>query len=298
MTAPRVIGWAGLALAVLVIVFLNSVFIVDQRRQAVVLRLGQPQRVINAPGSSQAGLKWKAPFIDQVVLLDRRNQPLEADDVAITAADGSQLIVDGFLRFRISDPLRFYLALHDGRIASDRLQQLLASSLRETLGQASAHDIIAGRQDALMRLTTAEAVRKAKTAGLGVEVIDAELRRVALPESAEQAVYRRMQAAYAERAAQIRAAGEQRKRQIMAEADHEVANINIDATAQALKIRGEGDAKRAAIFAAAYGQDPDFAAFFRALQAYDTGLARPSTTFVLSPNSAFFNVLKAGPGAK
>ena len=295
MNQTRMITWAG-GLIIAFVVLANTFYIVDQRKQAVVLRFGEPVRVVNAFRDNDPGLKIKAPFLENVILLDKRNQPLEADQEEIIASDQERLVVDAFLRYRISDPLQFFRTLRDERTAADRLERLVNSSLRQVLGNATSNDIISGRRDALMRATRADVAARAMQSRLGIEVIDVRIKRADLPQANQQAVYRRMQTSRQQEAAQIRAVGEQQKREIMANADREVTVTLASATEQSSQLRGEGDAKRVAIFANSYGKDPAFAAFFRTMQAYDGALAQGDTTMVISPNSEFFHFYNVGPG--
>lgn len=245
MTQSRMIVWAVAAVAVL-IVLANTFYVVDQRKQAVVIRFGEPQRVVNAFRDNDPGLKVKAPFVENVLLLDKRNQALEAAQEEIIAADQERLVVDAFLRYRISDPLQYFRTLRNEATANDRLERLVNSSLRQVLGSASSNDIIAGRRDALMRATRLDVATRARQARLGIEVIDLRIKRADLPEANQKAVYRRMQTSRQQEAAQIRGIGEQQKREIMANADREVTITLATATEQSLKVRGEGDAKRLA----------------------------------------------------
>jgi len=295
MSQSRLI-FTGVAALVALIVIFNAFYIVDQRKQAIVLRFGEPQRVVNAFADNDPGLKLKMPFLENVILLDKRNQALEADQEEIIAADQERLVVDAFLRYRISDPLQFYRTLRDERTATDRLERLVNSSLREVLGSAASNDIIAGRRDELMRAARTDVTNRARQARLGIEVIDVRIKRADLPQANQQAVYRRMQTSRQQEAAQIRAVGEQQKREIMANADREVTITLAGATEQSSKVRGEGDAKRTQIFAQSYGRDPAFAAFFRSMQAYDGALAQGDTTMIISPNSDFFRYYNNGPG--
>ena len=295
MTQSRLILWAVAAVAVVVLLF-NTLYVVDQRKQAVVLRFGEPVRVVNAFRDDDPGLKMKVPFLENVILLDKRNQPLEADQEEIIASDQERLVVDAFLRYRISDPLQFFRTLRDEHTANDRLERLLNSSLRQVLGNATSNDIISGRRNALMLATRADVINRARQSLLGIEVIDVRIKRADLPAANQQAVYRRMQTSRQQMAAQIRAVGEQQKREIMANADREVTVTLASATEQSSQMRGEGDAKRVAIFANSYGKDPSFAAFFRTMQAYDGALAQGDTTMVISPNSDFFHFYNTGPG--
>lgn len=295
MSQSRLILWAA-GLVVLLVLAANTFYIVDQRKQALVLRFGEPQRVVNAFRDNDPGLKIKAPFLENVILLDKRNQALEADQEEIIAADQERLVVDAFLRYRISDPLQFFRTLRDERTAADRLERLVNSSLRQVLGSASSNDIIAGRRAQLMQATRADVTTRARAARLGIEVIDIRIKRADLPQANQQAVYRRMQTSRQQEAAQIRGVGEQQKREIMASADREVTITLATATEESSKTRGEGDARRVAIFAQSYGRDPSFAAFFRSMQAYSGALASGDTTMILSPNSDFFKYYNNGPG--
>ena len=291
---PRYIAYIVAALAVLILAS-QTFFVVDQRQQALVVALGDPVRVINAPGKSEAGLHLKVPFFQQVFLFDRRNIALEADKEEIITAGQERLVVDAFIRYRISDPLQFYRTLRDETTAADRIERLVNSSLRQVLGAASATDIISGRRAQLMQQAKLDVARRAKASRLGIEVIDLRIRRADLPTSNREAVFRRMSTSRQQVAAQLRAQGEQRKREIIAEADKEVAITLATAREQQGQIMGEGDALRTRIFANSFGKDPSFAAFFRSMQAYEQSLGDGQTTMVLSPDSAFFRYFERGP---
>lgn len=295
MSQQRMIGIAVAAFAVLV-VLMNTLYVVDQRQQALVLRFGEPQRTVNAFQTNDPGLKIKVPFLENVVKFDKRNQPLEADQEEILTADQERLVVDSFLRYRITDPLQYFRTLGDQTRARDRLERLLNSSLRQVLGSASQNDIIAGRRAQLMAAIRQDVINRARQARLGIEVIDVRIRRADLPAQNQQAVFRRMQTSRQQEAAQIRAVGEQQKREIMANADREVTITLATATEESSKTRGEGDARRTAIFGASYGRDPAFAAFFRSMQAYDGALGQGDTTMILTPKSDFFRYYNNGPG--
>ena len=275
----------------------NTFFIVDQRQQAVVVNLGEPVRVINPPGAYDPGLKVKLPW-ESLVVLDKRNQALEAPQEEINTVDQERLVVDAFVRYRISDPLRFYRTLRDETTAADRLEPLINSSLRQVLGSATAMDIISQKRALLMGQALADIRSRAARSRLGIEVIDLRIKRADLPAANQQAVYQRMRSSLQQQAAQIRAEGEATKREVMADADKQVTITLATATEEAFATRGEGDSQSAAIFAASFGKDPSFAAFYRSMQAYETGLGQGDTTLVLSPDSAFFKYFKKGPGAR
>ena len=288
----------ALVLAVVAIVLLaNTLFTVDQRSQAIVLRFGRPVRVINALGENNPGLKVKAPW-ESIVRLDKRNQGLDADPAEIIAADQERLMVDAFLRYRITKPIAFYTSLGDDATAHDRLDRLINATLREVLGSATSPDIISGRRAQLMAQATAEVAAQAKAERLGIQVIDLRIKHADLPDANAEAVYQRMKTERQQMAAQIRAVGEQKKREIMAEADKEATVTIATADGDAARIHGDGDAQRAILFAKSFGRDPSFAAFYRTMQAYDAALGQGDTTFVLSPDSAFLKYLKSGPGGR
>ncbi|HZC17832.1 MAG TPA: protease modulator HflC [Caulobacteraceae bacterium] len=274
----------------------NTLFTVGQRSQAIVLRFGRPVRVINALGENNPGLKVKAPW-ESVVRLDKRNQGLDADPAEIIAADQERLVVDAFLRYRITSPIAFYTSLGDDATAHDRLDRLISATLREVLGSANSPDIISGKRSQLMAQATAEVSAQAKAERLGIQVIDLRIKHADLPDANAEAVYQRMKTERQQIAAQIKAVGEQKKREIMAEADKEATVTIATADGDAARIRGDGDAQRALLFAKSFGRDPGFAAFYRTMQAYDASLGQGDTTFVLSPDSAFLKYLKTGPGA-
>ena len=289
--------WAILAF-VAVIVLANSLFVVEQRQEVIVLRFGQPVRVIHAPGKGGAGLNVKTPFVENVVKFDRRNQAMEADQEEVIDGNQERLVVDAFLRYRISDPLQYYRTLRDEHTAQDRLERLVNSSLRQVLGSSTTDDIIAGRRDQLMQQSKLDVERRAKESRLGIEVIDLRIKRVDLPAANQASVYRRMQTQRQQIAAQTRAQGEQQKREIIAGADKEVAITLATAQEKGETTRGQGDAQRTRIFAQAFGKDPGFAAFYRSMQAYDASLAQgEQSTLVLSPDSTdFLKYFEHGPG--
>jgi membrane protease subunit HflC len=292
----RAIVYGVIGVFLLALVF-QTLYIVDQRQQAIVVALGDPVRVVNAPGHNEAGLNFKIPFMEQVIKLDRRNIALEAAQEEINTADQQRLVVDAFIRYRISDPLQFYRTLRDEQTASDRIERLLNSSLRQILGSATSTDIISGRRSQLMQEAKVDVDHRAKASRLGIQVIDLRIRRADLPAQNRDFVYRRMSTSRQQYAAQLRAEGEQKKRETIAEADKEVTITLATAREKAGQVTGEGDAQRTRIFANSFGRDPSFAAFFRSMQAYEASLANGETTLVLSPDSAFFRYFERGPSA-
>ena len=295
MTRNRLTFWGVIAFAALLVLF-NTLYVVDQRQSAIVVRFGEPVRVVNALGRGGPGLNVKTPFLERVIRFDRRNLGLEADQEEVISADQERLVVDAFLRYRIADPLQYYRTLRDDRTAAARLEPLVNSALRQVLGSTTSTNIISGGRAELMAQTKADVARRAQAGRFGIEVIDLRIKRADLPAANQAAVYRRMQTARQQEAAQIRAIGEQQKREIIAAADKEVAITLATATEEAETTRGQGDANRTRIFAQAYGRDPAFASFYRSMQAYDTALGRGDSTLVLSPDSAFFRYFERGGG--
>jgi membrane protease subunit HflC len=292
---PRRFTLYVIAAVVLLIVLANTLFIVDQREQALILRFGEPVRVINRPGTVQAGLNAKVPFLENVIKFDRRNLALEAQQEEVITANQERLVVDAFVRYRITDPLQFYRTLRDERTAVDRIERLLNSSLRQILGAARADAVIAGQRAALMQQIRNDVARRAVSSRFGIEIIDVRIRRADLPPQNQDAVFRRMESQRQQRAAEIRAVGEQQKRELIASADRQVTITLAQAQEQGETTRGEGDAQRTRIFAQAFGKDPGFAAFYRSMQAYEASLGQGDTTMVLSPDSAFFRYFERGP---
>ncbi len=275
----------------------NTLYITGQTQQGIVLRFGEPVRLVNPydPATATPGLKAKVPFLENVIMFDRRNMAFDAPQEEIIAADQQRLVVDAVVRWRISDPLRFYQAVRDVRAAQGRLAPLINSSLRDVLGTAASPDIISGSRGALMQRIRTLANAEAKNSRLGIEIIDVRIKRADLPEANSKAVYRRMVTARQQEATEIRAKGEERKREVIAGADREVTVVLATAQEQAQKIRGTGDAARAKLFADSFGRDPEFAGFYRSMQAYEAAI-EPGTQVVISPDSAFFKAWRNGSG--
>ena len=272
----------------------DAVFAVDQSQQALVLSLGRPVRLANADGRS-AGLYLKWPLLDRVVRLDRRSftQSWPAQDIA--TADQTRLGVAASLRYRIVDPLRYYSALGATSDGAQRLQVLVDRSVRDAFSGAPMQDIVAAGGGARLRTALTEAQRMAARDQLGIGVEDIGLLNVAPSDTEVDAVSRRMQTAELAQAGLVRAEGETQRRNLLAAADREVADIRGEAERRALEVRGDGDAQRADILGAAYSQDPSFARFFRRLEAYDQALNPDNTTLVLSPDTAFLDLFGHGP---
>ena len=276
--------WLLGVLAFVVAVWNLALFAVPQWEQAMVVQLGEPVRV-----ARELGLYWNIPFIQQVTYFDRRLLDYDAASKDILTVDKQQLSVDNYSRWRIADPLQFYRTVRDERGAQSRLDDIVYSDLRETLGRHTLRDIVSDKRDQLMADVTARSAEKAKV--YGIEVVDVRIKRADLPEKNEQTVFGRMRSERERQAKKFRAEGDEEARKIRSESDKQVQILLADATQQAQVIRGEGDANATRIFAEAYGRDPDFYAFQRTLEAYRSALAS-GTTVILSPKSEFFRFLE------
>jgi modulator of FtsH protease HflC len=288
------LGLAGGALAVIlliaVIIGYSTFFTVNQTQQALVVRLGKPVRVITEPG-----LSVKVPFVDSVIYIDKRILNVESPSQEITLSSqdnssraelaGERLVVDAFVRYRVTDALKYYQTV--GAAGADaQLLILLNSSLRRVLGAATLDDVVRDKRDELMAKMRDQIDRDARP--FGIEVVDVRIRRADLPPKNSQAVYQRMQTERQREAAEFRAQGSQKSQEIRAKADRDVTVLLAEANSHAEQIRGEGDSNRNRIFADAYGRDPDFFAFYRSMQAYDKSMLRGDTHMVLKPDSDFF----------
>ena len=276
---------AGGILAVLVIVGLiiaySAVFTVHQTRQALVVRLGEPVRIITEPG-----LNFKIPMIDSVIYIDKRILDLENPAQEVIASDQKRLVVDAFARYRINNVLRFYQAVGSVERANSQLSILLNSALRRVLGEATLTHVVRDERSQLMARVREQLDHEAQA--MGIHVVDVRIRRADLPEQNSQAVYERMKTERQREAAEFRAPGSQRAQDIRARADRDVTVLLADATATAEKVRGEGDGERNRIFADAFNRDKEFFSFYRSMQAYETGLRANDTRLLLKPDSDFF----------
>ncbi len=286
----RLLGVLGV-LALLVVGSSLAFFTVPQWMQAMVVRLGDPVRVVREPG-----LYWKLPFLEQVTYFDRRLLDYDASPKEILTIDKQQLVVDNYTRWRIIDPLQFYRTVRNENGAQSRLDDIVYSDLRETLGRHTLRDIVSDKRGDLMAEVTRRSAEKAKV--YGIEVVDVRIKRADLPEKNEQTVFGRMRTERERQAKLFRAEGDEEARKIRSESDKAVRILMADAQQTSQITRGEGDAQAAGIFAEAYGRDPEFYAFQRSLDAYRTALAQ-GTTLILSPRSEFLRYLdqSVAPGS-
>lgn len=283
-------------------VFANALFIVKQTEQALVLQFGRPVRVEQAPG-----LKFKMPFIQNVEYFDKRLIDFDAESKEVIAADQKRLTVDAFVRYRITDPLRFKQTVADERTMRSRLNSILEGSLRQVIGGVPLSDVISQKRPAIMQSirnlvnvqTSGARVddasgEKGSVRGFGIEIVDVRIRRADLPPANSEGIYKRMQTEREREAAEFRARGAEDAQKIRSQADKERTIILAEARRKAEITRGEGDGEATKIFAQAFGQDEDFFQFYRTMQAYKKTLGKGDTTLILSPDNAFLRMLEKG----
>lgn len=280
MRSP-VTGIVALLAALLVaIVAYMSLFTVQQTEQTLVLQFGKPVDVVTDPG-----LHFKAPW-NSVINIDKRILDLENPSQEVIASDQKRLVVDAFARYRIKDALRFYQSVGSIQAANLQLTSLLNAALRRVLGEVNFITVVRDEREKLMGRIREQLDHEA--GGYGIEVVDVRIRRADLPEQNSQAVYDRMKSERQREAAEFRAQGGQKAQETRSKADRDVTVIIAEANSQAEQTRGVGDAERNRLFAEAYGKDADFFAFYRSMTAYENGLKKDDTRFLLRPDSDFF----------
>jgi membrane protease subunit HflC len=283
----------GIIAAIVLIILANALYIVPVDKQAIVIRVGSAQYTVNATEKSElpnygAGLHLKIPLVDDVRFYEKRNLGYDLDAAEVIAADQQRLNVDAIARWRIKTPLQYFRAA--GGNGEQQLGLRFTAALRGELGKVSQPDIIAGQRATLMqRVRTA---LQAQMNTLGIEIIDVRIRQADLPEANSQRVYDRMKSQLQQKISQYNAEGEGLFASITAEADAQARVIVAEAEQQAQRLEGEGDAERNRIFAAAYGKDAEFFAFYRSLLAYENAI-KAGTPFVLSPDSEFFKYMRS-----
>jgi modulator of FtsH protease HflC len=282
---PRNVLFIAIGALALLVLITNAMFIVRQDRQAIVLRVGQYVRTINPPSVNQPGLYFKVPFMENVVIYDRRNLGMTLAGQQMVASDQELLIVDAVVRWRIVDPRRFYQSAFTEAGGVDRISIFAQAAMRRALGAASSNDIISGRRAAIMQ-TIEDDLNRSAASELGVHIDDVRIRQVDFPQQTQERIYARMSSEREQVAARLRAEGARNATIITATAQQE-----------AERVRGEGEGERARIFARAYGRDPEFAAFYRSMRAYDTALDA-NTPIVVPPDSDFFRYMQNRRGGR
>ena len=258
-----------------------SIFVVKEINQAIVLQFGDPKKIITEPG-----LNFKIPFIQNVAFLDRRILSLDPPPEEVIASDQKRLIVDAFARFKIVDPLKFYISVGNERVARSRLATIINSRLRNVLGKQSLATLLS--QDRAKQMALIQEGVNNEAEKFGIEIIDVRIKRADLPQANSEAIYRRMQTEREREAREFRAKGAEMAVTITSTADKEVTVILANANKASEIMKGEGDGQRNKIFAEAFGRDPEFFKFYRAMQAYERALIGGDTSLILSPDSDFF----------
>jgi modulator of FtsH protease HflC len=260
----------------------STFFIVKETHQAIVLQLGEPKKVYK-----DAGLYFKIPLIQNVHFLDKRVIDIDAPAEEVIALDQKRIIVDAYAKFIIKDPLKFYISVGNERIAQSRLASIINAKIRGVLGKENLVNLISTNRNKLMSQITKDVAEEAKD--FGIDVIDVRIKRADLPSANSEAIFKRMQTERTREAKEFRAQGFEVGQTIKSIADKEAAIILADARKTAQITRGEGDGIRNKIFAEAFGRDPEFFSFYRAMQSYEKSLISGSeTSLVLSPDSEFF----------
>jgi membrane protease subunit HflC len=268
----------------------SSLFIVDQTESALVLQLGQPRRPISDPG-----LWFKRPFIEDVVFYDKRILDFEPPPEEVIVSDQKRVVVDTYSRYRITDPLQFYLTVGTEAGVRARLTAIVSGSLRRVLGNSTLSDILSAKRAKIMIQIRDEVAAQAKE--FGVEVVDVRLRRADLPPENSQAIYARMVSERQQQAAQYRGEGSEAAQTVRATAERDRTVLLAEAQRDAQRVRGDGDAQAIKLYADAFGQDKIFFAFYRSLQAYRSALNGKNTSFIVSPDNNFFRFFNGLSGA-
>jgi membrane protease subunit HflC len=266
-----------------------SMFIVDQRQNAIVFRLGEVVSIKKAPG-----LYFKVPLLDNVRYFDIRILTIDTSEPErFLTSEKKNVLVDLFVKWRITDVRQYYVSVGgDETRAQTRLLQTINGGMRAEFGNRTVHDVVSGERDQIMELMRKKANEDAKN--IGVEVLDVRLKRVDLPQEVSESVYRRMEAERKRVANELRSTGAAESEKIRADADKQKEVILAQAYRDAQRIKGEGDAKATTIYGRAYEQNPEFYSFYRSLEAYKQTFKNKSDVLVLDPSSEFFKYLKSG----
>lgn len=283
---------AAFILAVLVILAM-SMFTVDQRRYAIVFQLGEIKDVIAEPG-----LNFKWPLIQNVRTFDKRILTYDAaEPERFITSEKKPVLVDAFVKWRIVDVKQYYISVQgDEARAQTRLAQTVNGGLRDEFSKRSVHDVVSGEREKIMDEVRTKADADARA--IGVQIVDVRLKRVDLVQEVSESVYRRMETERKRVANELRSKGAAEAEKIKADADRQREIIIAEAYRDAQRLKGEGDAKAAAIYAGAFGQNPEFYAFYRSLEAYRASFRHKSDVLVIEPNSEFFKYLKSSGKGK
>jgi len=289
MVNRRLLTIIAVALVVAGIFAMSSLFIVEQTEEALVLRLGEVRDVIPNPG-----LKMKLPFIENVIFYDNRLLDFEPPPEEVIVSDQKRLVVDTYTRYRITNPLLFYQTVNSESAVRARLSAMVNGSLRRVLGNVTLSALLSHQRSAIMGQIRDEVTAQGKS--FGIDVVDVRIRRADLPEENSQAIFARMQSEREQQARQYRGEGAEAAQTVRANAERERTVILAEAQRDAQRVRGDGDAESIRVYAGAFGQDKEFFAFYRSMQAYRESLTGRSTSFVLTPDSGFFRFFQNSDG--
>jgi len=283
----RYLGPALIGLVVLLVILSGSMFTVDQRQNAMVFQLGEVVSVKTKPG-----LYFKLPLVQNVRYFDTRILTLDSNDPErFITSEKKNVLVDSFIKWRVIDARQFYVSVGGDEVrAAIRLNQTVNDGLRAEFGKRTINDVVSGSRDQIMNIIRTKADQDARK--IGVQVVDVRIKRVELPESVSENVYRRMEAERKQVANELRSTGAAEAEKIKADADKQKEVILAEAYRDAQRVKGEGDAKASAVYAAAYGRSPEFYAFYRSMQAYRDSFKNQSDVMVLDPSADFFKYMK------
>ena len=284
--APVVIG-----LIAALFIASASLFVVDQRQNAIVFQLGEVREVVTKPG-----LHFKWPLIQNVRIFDMRILTYDdAEPLRFLTSGNRPVLVDSFVKWRITDVRQYYVSVQGDELrAATRIRQTIAGGLRDEFGVRSVHDVVSGERESIMSKVRDKADTDLRR--IGVQIVDVRLKRVDLPQEVSESVYRRMEAERKRIANELRSTGGAEGERIRADADRQREVILAEAYRDAQRIKGEGDAKSSAIYAQAFSQNPEFYAFYRSMEAYRSTFRNKGDLMLLEPNSEFFRYLKDAGG--
>jgi len=276
---------------VLLVALSMSVFVVDQRQTAIVLRLGTIAQVVESPG-----LKFKIPVLDSVRYFDKRILTIDAPEPErYQTSEKKNVLVDSFVKWRIVDVRQYFIAVQGNEAAAvNRLSQTINSALRSEFGSRTVNDVISGERQKITEMVRERADKDGRA--IGIEVVDVRIKRVDYTQEVSESVYRRMEAERKSVANELRSTGAAEGEKIRADADRQREIILAEAFRDAERIRGEGDARASALYTAAFQSNAEFFAFYRSLEAYKRSFAGRNNVFVLEPNSEFFRYFRS-PGS-
>jgi len=285
MNQSKLFAVLGVALLVLITVR-STLYMVDEREKAIIVRFGQVLRYDEAPG-----LHVKTPFLDEVRYFDSRILTLDAEPQPFLTKEKKYVVVDSFVKWRIEDALKYFLTVSGQEIdARRRLEQVVNSSLRDEFGKRTVHDVISTDRQMIMDILTAYADQEARK--FGIVVSDVRIQRVDLPDEVSQSVYQRMKAERLRIANELRAQGAEAAEKIRADAERQREVLVAEAYGKAERVRGEGDAKATAIYAAAYTRAPEFYSLYRSLIAYKESFRKKDDIMIVDPSADFFKYMK------